>query len=194
MTSLATLLTLLLATPAQAASHPAFLPQHDLAATYLLTAPGRPDSTYDLQYDAAGQRARITDPLRGLTFLVDLPSGHAELVVPALHAIVEAPDISGLATQIRNADGARFLPLGPGHYAGLSCDKYEILAGQGSGTACLTPDGVTLHFAGRDPHGSAAVTALSVTYQHQPPASFALPDGYSRLTLPPGALEQLLGG
>jgi YD repeat-containing protein len=194
MTSLAKLLALLLATPAQAADHPAFLPQHDLAATYLLTAPGRPAATYQLEYDASAQRARITDPLRGLTFLIDLPTGQAELIVPALHAIVEAPDISGLAAQIRTAGGATFLPLGPAHYAGLPCDKYEILLQNASGTACLTPDGVTLHFAGRNPNGTATVTALSVAYQHQPDTSFTPPDGYSQIILPPGALAQLLGG
>jgi hypothetical protein len=192
MTLAAQLVTLLLLTPAQAADHPPFLPAHDLAATYLLATPGRQDATYQLQYDAADQRARITDPTRGLAFIVDLPSGQAELIVPALHAVVEAPDISGLATQIENAGGARFLPLGPGHYAGLPCDKYEVLAAQGSGTACLTPDGVILHFAGRDSHGSASVTALDVQYQHQPGALFTVPDGYSRITLPPGALAQML--
>lgn len=194
MITLASLLASLLISPAQATDHPVFLPQHDLAATYLLAAPGRPDATYDLQYDAAGERARITDPLRGLTFLVDLPSGRAELVVQALHAIVEAPDISGLAGQIRDAGGARFLPVGAGRYAGLACDKYEVLAAQGSGNACLTPDGVILHFAGRDAHGAASVTAVSVRYEHQPDGYFEVPDGYSRLVLPPGAIAQLLGG
>jgi hypothetical protein len=192
MSLAAQLLNLLLLTPAQAASHPEFLPAHDLAATYVLTAPGRPNAIYQLQYDAADQRARITDPTSGLAFLVDLPTGRAELIVTALHAIVEAPDLSGLAAQVENAGGARFLPLGPGHYAGLDCDKYEILATQGSGTACLTPDGVILHFAGRDAHGSASVTALSVQYQHQPGFLFKVPDGYSQMTLPPGALTQLL--
>jgi hypothetical protein len=194
MISLASLLAALLIAPAQAADHPDFLPRHDLAATYLLAAPGRADATYQLQYDAAGERARITDPLRGLTFLVDLPTGRAELVVPALHAIVEAPDISGLAAQIRDAGGARFLPLGPGRYAGLGCDIYEVLAAQGSGNACLTPDGVVLHFSGRDAHGTASVTAVSVRYEHQADADFAVPDGYSRLVLPPGGIAQLLGG
>jgi len=194
MTSLAALLAVLLAPPAEAAAHPVFLPTRDLAATYQLSAPGRPATTYALQYDAARQRARITDPLRGLAFLVDLPAGQAELVVPALHAIVEAPDLAGLAGQIRDAGGAKFFALGPDRYAGLACDKYEILAGRNSGTACLTPDGVTLHFNGRDPSGSATVTALSVAYQHQPGAAFTPPSGYTQITLPPGALAQILGG
>jgi hypothetical protein len=194
MTALASLLTALLFGQAQAADRPEFLPRHDLAATYVLAAPGRPDATYQLRYDAAGERARINDPLRGLTVLVDLPTGRAVLVVPALHALVDAPDISGLAAQIRDAGGARFLPVGPGRYAGLACDTYEVLAAAGSGTACLTPDGVVLHFAGRDAHGAASVTAISVRYEHQPEEYFAVPEGYSRVTLPPGAIAQLLGG
>ena len=82
---LAALLALLLA-PAQAQTRPVFLPEQDIAATYTLAAPGRPTQPYTLQYDAADERARITDPLRGLTFLVDLITGHAELIIPALHA------------------------------------------------------------------------------------------------------------
>jgi YD repeat-containing protein len=194
MMTIGGLLAALLIAPAQAAEHPVFLPRRDMAATYVLAAPGRADATYELQYDAAGERARITDPLRGLTVLADLPSGRAELVVAALHAVVEAPEISGLAAQIRDAGGARFLPLGTGRYAGLACDEYEVLAAQGSGTACLTQDGVILHFAGRDAHGAARVTAVSVRFERQPDAFFEVPAGYSRLVLPPGAIAQLLGG
>jgi YD repeat-containing protein len=183
----------LLIAPAQAATHPAFLPAQDVLASYVVAASGRPAATYDLEYDAADQRARIVDPARGLVLLVDLPTGQAELVVPALHAVVEAPDISDLAKQVENADGAKFLALGPGHYADLACEKYEILARQGSGTACLTQDGVILHFAGRDAQGAASITAISVAMAHQPREDFATPDGYSRMVLPPGALAQLLG-
>jgi hypothetical protein len=184
---------LMLVTPAQAAEHPAFLPVRDVTATYVLTVPGRPDATYRLDYDATDERARIVDPARGLLLLVDLPAGRAELVVPAMRAVVEAPDLSGLARQVYDAAGARFTPLGPGHYAGLGCEKYLVLTGQGSGTACLTKDGVVLHFAGRDAHGAANVTAVSVVMAHVARGEFEAPDGYTQIQLPPGALAQLLG-
>lgn len=189
---LAALLALLL-TPAQAQTHPVFLPEQDIAATYTLAAPGRPTQPYTLQYDAADERARITDPLRGLTFLVDLITGHAELIIPALHAVVEAPDISNLAAQVSSADGAKFLPLGPAHYAGLPCDKYEVFAPSWSANTCLTPQGVILHFAGHDSHGAATVTATSLTTTPQNPRDFNAPTDYSRIELPPGTLAQLLG-
>jgi hypothetical protein len=179
--------------PAFANDHPAFLPSRDVVVGYDVSAPGRPAAEYQLQYLAAGERARIDDPAHGTYLLVDLPAGRAELVVPGLHSVVDAPDLSGLTAQIDDAGNARFTPLGPGNYAGLGCEKYLVLAAQGSGTVCLTPDGVILHFAGRDAHGSAEVTANSVSFQPVSEEDLAPPDGFSRITLPPGALQQLLG-
>jgi hypothetical protein len=67
-----------------------------------------------------------------------------------------------------------------------------VLNAQGSGTACITKDGVVLHFSGRDTHGSAEVTAVTVRFAPEPAADFAVPEGYSAVTLPPGALAALL--
>jgi hypothetical protein len=180
--------------PAQADTHPEFLPSRDVSIAYDVSAPGRPEQNYQLSYDAADERARIDNPAQGDYFLVDLLGGAAQLVVPPLHAIVNAPDLAGLTRQVMDADNARFTPLGPGRYAGLACEKYLVLNHQGSGTACITPDGVILHFSGSDDHGSAVITASTVTYGPVPAHAFAQPDGYSQITLPPGALAQLLGG
>ncbi len=179
----------LVALPALAA--PPFLPQQDVDVSYALTTPGQPAQDYQMQYDAAGRLARVESP-QGIYILADLATGQAQVVVPALRATVQAPDFSALTGMIANADGARFTPLGPGLYAGLACEKYLVLNAQGSGTACLTPQGVVLHFNGQDPHGSAQVTALSVTFAPQPAQDFTPPQGYSAINLPPGALAALL--
>jgi hypothetical protein len=179
--------------PAYAGDRPAFLPNRDVLVGYDVAAPGRAAKTYQLSYDAADQRARIDDPAQGVYFLVDLPAGSARLVVPALHSVVDAPDLSALTAQINDAGNARFTPLGPGHYAGLNCQKFLVLSSQGSGTVCLTADGVILHFAGHDARGSAEVTAEQVSYQTVSQDALAPPDGFSAITLPPGALQQLLG-
>ena len=181
---------LLMASPAMAT--PAFLPTSDVAITYELNAPGRAAQDYQLNYDAADKLARVEDPAQGIYILANLPAGQAQVVVPALHAIVQAPDFYSMTQLIATADCARFTPLGPGRYAGLGCEKYLVLNGQGSGTACITQSGVVLHFAGRDAHGSAEVTALSVAYGPQPAQDFSTPDGFSAVTLPPGALAALL--
>jgi hypothetical protein len=177
---------------AQAAPPPAVLPTRDVSVSYVLSAPGRPTASYQLAFDAAGQRARIDDPARGTFFLVDLRSGQAQLVLPMLHTVVDAPNLSTISQEIAQARDARFTTIGPGSYAGLGCEKYLVLNAQGSAEACLTPDGVALHFHGRDTHGAAEVTATSVTYAPANPADFSPPAGFGSVTLPPGALDQLL--
>ncbi len=180
----------LVALPALAV--PPFLPQQDVNVSYTLSTPGQPAQEYRMRYDAADRLARIESPAQGIYILADLSTGQAQVVVPALHASVQAPDFSALTGMIANADGARFTPLGTGFYAGLACEKYLVLNTQGSGTACITPQGVVLHFNGQDSHGSAQITALTVAFAPQPAQEFAPPPGYSAITLPPGALAALL--
>lgn len=179
--------------PAAALANPVILPSRDVAVTYSLTAPGRAPATYQLAYDAADQLARV-ESQSGYYVLANLPQGQAQVVVPALRAVVQAPDFSALTGEIYNADGAQFTPLGTGHYAGLECQKYLVLDKHASGTACITASGVILHFSGHDANGSADVTALSVSYAPQPAENFAPPAGFSQVDLPPGALLSLLKG
>jgi len=181
---------LLAAAPANAA--PRFLPVQDVRVSYELDAPGRPAADYRLEFDAPDRLARVENADASLVVLADLNAGQAQLYLPALRAVVEAPDFSSFTGMIANADGARFTPLGHGVYAGLGCEKYLVLNAQGSGEACITGDGVVLHFAGQDAHGSAEVTALSVAFGPIDPAQFTLPPQTSQITLPPGALAALL--
>ena len=191
--------------PAQAASAPLILPDRDVAVAYQLNAsqanasqPGFPEGApeaYQLQYDAADQRARITNPAQGTYFLIDLRTGNAEMVVPELGSVVNTPDLSGLTQQITSAGhDARFTPLGEKHYAGLSCQDWLVTSAQGTATACLTPDGVALHLDGRNAHGSGSVTATAVRFAAQPPGDFTPPAGYHAITLPPGVLRALMTG
>jgi hypothetical protein len=180
--------------PAYAQTIPQTLPDRDVAVTYDVSAPGRADQAYQLEYDATGQRARINDPAQGNYFLVNLPASTAQMVVPALNSVVNAPDLASLTQQISIARNARFTALGQGNYAGMTCRNWLVLSSQGSATACLTPDGVTLHFDGKDAHGSATVTATSVNFGPQPAADFNPPQGYNSINLPPGVLQKLMGG
>ena len=179
--------------PASAFAAPVFLPSRDVAVTYTLAASGRAPATYNLAYDAADQLARV-ESQSGYYVLANLPAGQAQVVVPALRAVVQAPDFSSLTSEIYNADGAQFTPQGTGHYAGLDCEKYLVVDKNGTGTACITPSGVILHFSGHDEQGSAELTALSVTYAPQPAENFAPPAGFSQVDLPPGALQAMLNG
>lgn len=117
---------------------PLILPNRDVAVAYNVTAPGHPDQSYQVEYDAADQRARINNPAQGTYFLIDLQSGAAEMVVPQLNSVVNAPDLAGLTKQITNAgQNAKFTPLGEKQYAGLTCQNWLVVSTQGTATACL---------------------------------------------------------
>ncbi len=175
-----------------AAPVPRFLPSRDVAVTYQLGLPGNDPQTYQLHYDAADELARIESPAQNIFVLANLPSGQAQVVVPALHAVVDAPDFSGLTRQIATAGGANFAPLGHGHYAGLGCERYRITSHEGVAEACITHDGVVLHFEGHDRDGSAEVTALSVDFRPQPAQEFSAPADFANIRLPPGVLTAML--
>jgi hypothetical protein len=177
--------------PGAALAAPVFLPARDVTVAYELAASGRAPAAYTLHYDATDQLARVESPT-GLYVLANLPAGQAQVVVPALHALVQAPDFSALTGEIYNADGATFTKLGSGEYAGLACTKYLVLDKNGTATTCLTSSGVVLHFSGHNAQGSAELTATSVAYAPQPAEAFAPPSGFSSITLPPGALAALL--
>jgi hypothetical protein len=185
----------LMIAPAHADTSPMILPDRDVDVAYQLSTPGRPDQSYRLEYDANGERARIENPGEGTYFLVDLPTGKAEMVVPQLSSVVDAPDVSGLTRQITDAGHyARFTPLGEAHYAGLACQNWLVKSAQGTARACLTPDGVILHFNGSNAHGSGSVTATSVRFASAPATEFVVPPDFHAVTLPPAILRQLLGG
>lgn len=178
--------------PGLALAAPALLPTRDVSISYSLSTPGEAPQTLQFSYNAAQERARVSSAY-GYYVLADLPAGQAQLVVPALHAIIQAPDFSALTAELFNAaNNARFTSLGKAHYAGLSCEMYLITDQKGTARACLTPDGITLHFSGHDAHGSAELTATTVNYASQPADQFVAPTGLMPLSLPPDALKSLL--
>jgi len=180
--------------PGMACAAPAILPVRDVQVDYDVSAPGQPAQSFTLNYDAADELARIAPASGAVYLLANLPAGQAQLVVPALQAVVQAPDFSALTDMIGHAESARFTPLHADHYAGRACETYLVMDAQGTGTACISADGVVLHFAGQDARGKAEITATSVTFGKQPAADFARPPGFGEITLPPGAVVAMLRG
>lgn len=178
--------------PSLAVAAPALLPTRDVSVSYSLSTPGQAPQTLQFSYNAAQERARVSSPY-GYYVLADLPAGQAQLIVPALHAIIQAPDFSALAAELFSAaNNAHFTALGKAHYAGRSCEMYLITDKSSTARACLTPDGITLRFSGHDAHGSAEMTAIAVDDAPQPADQFTAPTGLMPLTLPPDALRALL--
>ncbi len=190
------LLTLGVASAAHAAGAPRILPDHDVAVTYRAVVPGQQGGTYRVRFQAASQRAHATalsGEGAGLQFLLDIPAGSGDLIMPQTHTIVPLPNLSDLIQRVMAAKDAKFTKLGTATIAGHACTKYLILSPKGDGTACLTSGGVPLAATAKDRRGSLTVTALNVADVAQPPHVFAPPPGYATLNLPPSMLGQLLG-
>lgn len=187
----------LLAGSAAAAPVPRFIPDHDAMGVYQVEQPGKPVQTWRVRFQAGSRRLHATGlsgQAQGVSVLLDLGSGEAYVILPQMHAVVSVPGVSGLMARVTDERGAHVTRLGEATIAGHRCTRYLVLKAKGDGSACITPGGVILAASGKDTHGAVDVTALSMADAPQPPGYFALPQGYSNITLPPQMLAQLLGG
>ena len=144
-----------------AATTPRILPDHDVAVTYRAVVPGQQGGTYRVRYQASSQRAHATalsGEGAGLQFLLDIPAGSGDLIMPQTHTIVPLPNLSDIIHRVMAAQGAKFTRLGTATIAGQACTKYLILSPKGDGTACLTRGGVPLAATAKDRRGSLTVT------------------------------------
>lgn len=176
---------------------PRLIPDHDTMGVYQVTQPGRAAQTWRVRYQASSRMVRavsLSGNANGITVLLDLAAGSAEIMVPQMHAVVAVPNLSGLIHKVLDNNGAHFTRLGQATIAGHGCTRYLVLKRKGDGTACITQGGVILAATGKDDRGALSVTALQIAETPQPPADFTIPQGYARMSLPPQILAQLLGG
>lgn len=180
-----------------ASAAPRLIPDHDAMGVYEIAQPGHPTQTWRVRFQAASRMLRavsLSGQANGITLLLDLAAGSANVVVPQMHAVVAVPGLSGLIHKVLDENGAHFTPLGQATIAGHRCTRYLVLKPKGDGSACITPSGVVLAATGRNKDGSVAITALQIADAPQPSGDFAVPQGYSSISLPPQMLLQLLGG
>ncbi|MGC9268548.1 hypothetical protein [Acidiphilium sp.] len=178
------------------AALPRLIPDHDAMGVYQISQPGRPSQTWRVRFQAASRMLHavsLSGQASGVSVLLDLESGAADVVVPQMHAVVAVPGLSGLIHQVLDQRGAHFTRLGEASIAGHRCTRYLVLKPRGDGSACITRGGMVLAATGRNDHGSLSVTALRIADAPQPPGAFTLPPDYSSVTLPPQILAQLLG-
>lgn len=176
---------------------PRLIPDHDAMGVYRISQPGRPAQTWRVRYQASSERVHavsLSGQAAGAAILLDLASGSADVVLPQMHAVVAVPGLSALMRKVTDQRGTHFTVLGQATIAGHACTRYLVLQPKGDGSACITPGGVVLEATGKNNHGAVSVQALSMADAPQPAAAFVLPQGYSRIDLPPRMLAQLLGG
>lgn len=185
------LLALAMAGPALA-DRPRVQPSRDVSVTYRVEGaavdaiPGGIPGGLRLSWDAAGQRLRAEAEGRTQAVLVDLRAHSAQVIDTGLRSVLPLP--------VRDSDlapltlaGALLTRRGTETIAGLGCTVWAVQSGRGSGTVCLTEDGVALRASGDVDGRAGTFTAVSVRYGALPNDLFRVPPGYMNL----GALMNL---
>lgn len=175
--------------PAQAAPPARVLPSHDVQVAYRVSGdaaaaiPGLDGAgVVHLAWDAAGRRLRIQADGRPEIAIVDFSTRQANVLYSGLRAtlvlLMRASDVSAL-TLTR----ARFKRQGSGSVLGYACTEWKVRSAHGTGTMCVTPDGIPLRGSGTVDKRQGGFEAISLDAAPLPPSLFAVPSGYSRLDL-----------
>ena len=182
---------LALAVPAFAAAQdrPPTLPTRDVAVTYAVSGaaadalPGGSAGALRLAWDAAGQRLHVGADGQPQAAIVSLGERRAVIVDEAMHAAVTLPLGARNAADMALA-GARFRRGGTERVAGFGCTDYAVQDAHGSGTLCLTADGVPLRGEGTWNGQAGRFVATRVEYRAQPDELFQVPPGFMQLSIP----------
>lgn len=173
----------------RAAERPPTLPSRDVAVTYQVSGaaaealPGGAPGALRLAWDAAGQRLRVGADGRPQAAIVDLTEGSAVILDRGLHTALTLP-LGARAADGIALSGAHFRRRGTEQVAGYACTDYAVQDQRGSGTLCLTADGVPLRGNGTWGGRPGRFVATQVDYGAQPDGLFRPPPGFVQLSLP----------
>jgi hypothetical protein len=175
---------------AMAQERPLIAPTKDVTIEYTLKMPG--DSTAQARTSrtsiaAGGQRMRIEGMGQPGYLIIDRNNGRTIMVAEAQHMYVEMPFDPSRAGPLLLRDSMKFVRQGAETIAGMRCTVWRIQGARGSGTACISDDGVVLRADSDGQNGHVTMTATSVSFGPLPDTLFQPPAGYQKMTMPPGA-------
>ena len=163
--------------PASGQTIPTYLPTRDVAVTYHVGSPQ--GGAQDLQAAWSSRLGRGRIEVGPVVLLVDAQARTAKLVMEQAGVVLDLPS-ANVDAYLPGA-GTTFVRGDAGMVAGLRCTNWRAQSARGSGTACLTDDGVLLRGTGLDRNGhGGTIEATSVTYGAQPPALFQPPAAAAR--------------
>jgi hypothetical protein len=178
----------LVAVAAYADDHPPLVPTRDAAVTYRVSGAGKngQDAILHMYLKAGGNLLRIDTPGNHGYAIIDRRNKEMYMVIDAQRMYVELPagDIGDRAFML--TDSMKFRRKGTDTVAGYTCTIWDVQAQDGSGTACVTDDGVMLRASGRSRSGKGEgrLEAITVDYAPQPAALFAPPSDYKKMEVP----------
>jgi hypothetical protein len=180
-----TLLALCTAHAASAQDRPVFPPTRDVAVEYQTTGGprGRPPHslTINFYYTTRGERLRADLPNQGY-MIVDTNGKRLTMVMNGPRVYLEVPYDPERMPAFAPPRDAKFTREGTDTVAGQSCTVWNVESKQGSGTACITADGVMLRGQGEGKEGGGSLLAVRVSYGEQPEELFQPPPDFRRLS------------
>lgn len=180
-----------LAGAALAEDHPPLLPTRDVAVTYNVTArqASGPHEAH-LFYSAATQKIRMEAGRQGYA-IFDQAAHRLTMVMPQQQICMVSPISPSMSPGVLLNDRMHFVRKGTDTVAGQPCTNWDVTGDRGSGTACVTADGVLLRVEGRDHDGnSAGLLATAVSYAAQPASLFEPPADFHKMDMPAGMPPQ----
>jgi hypothetical protein len=173
--------------PAHAADRPQFPPTRDVAVTYRITtgeSEGGPHEAslafsaalLKLHAEVGGMGAMIID-VRQRSMVIVMTQQHMAMRLPAGDQIDRAMAYGGDGSVVR---------VGTDRVAGYPCTVWRFTGKDGSGTGCLTDDGVPLRGQSNDARNKGGFEAIRVAYGPQPASLFEVPAGVKTMDMPAG--------
>ncbi len=163
---------------------PLLQPTRDVTVTYQVDAPQVPVREVRVEIAAGLRRARI-DAGDATSLLLDPVAGQGVVMLNGLHVYSRLPGRGRDLEDYLLDPAMRFSRAGSAIVAGLACTEWRVTAPRGTGTGCVTADGVLLRFAGtdnRDRQGS--LVASAVQYGPLAPSLFVPPADFHALSFP----------
>lgn len=194
---------LAIATPLALVSLPALAqpanlqPTRDVTVTYRMNAPaiaGAPGTSAAPQemrmaFSATDGKQRTDLPGGMGWMLVDRKANTAVMVMDAQKSTMAMPPATVAAMTQGVPPGATFTQKGTATVAGTACTQWEVTAGPGLGTSCITEDGVLLRATITPPGGTptTVMEATQVAYGPVDTSLLTVPSGYTAMTTPNGS-------
>jgi hypothetical protein len=188
---LAAFATTAFAGAAVAQDRPAIAPTKDVTVEYSfkVTPKGAPvqQGQSKMSTAAGGTRMRIDGFVPGGYMIRDRAGGHTAMVMDTQHMVMEMPFDPARAGPFAMRENLKFARKGTDTVAGVRCTVWETQGDQGSGTACITDDGVMLRGESSGPNGQVQMTPTSVSYAPLADSVFQAPAGCQKMQVPAGA-------
>jgi hypothetical protein len=185
------MVTRAMVTEARAQDRPPMTATRDATVVYQTT--GREaGQAIEISFGAASGLMRIDNPSIAGYAIVDRKGRRMTVVMTEMRMFMEMAAAGMPGQPNLPEEDAKFTRKGTDTIAGQSCTVWDFAAPNGTGSVCLTSDGILLRARTNDGSG---MDATKVSYAAVPAANFSPPAGFMKMDMGAlGGAAGMLGG